>query len=90
MADHYCIHHFISPSTRSHTKTYFNKVSRQIGQQQLKEIKQAFNNGYDISELYDLDYITDRRYIKLKSRKGDFDIINQKCSGGRVIMGVEW
>mgnify|MGYP006305173135 FL=1 len=67
------------------------KKRRQIEKQGLKEIKQAFNNGYSLKELDNIDYFKDTKAIKIKSRNGlNVDYIEKQSSGSRLILGYSW
>lgn len=76
------------PKHKKYVKQQMNKKRRQLLNQGLESVKQAYNNNLDIN---DIDYYMDKRYIKIKSRHGiATDYIERRTTNSRLIIGDCW
>ena len=77
------------PERKKEIKQQMNQRRRQLENKGLDEIKRVFNQTGEIP--HDIDYYTDRSFLKNMSRKkADSAIIEKRCSDGRLNLLYCW
>ena len=78
----------VHPKRKKYVKQKINKKRRQLLNEGLDEIKQAFNNDDNILEI---DYYKDEEFIKVMSRQGVYaEFIEKRTTNSRLTIADCW